>query len=738
MNKIILVCALCIISEYSNAVAQQPLQKLKGFVFTREEGSTAKPIVGATVQWLGTTLGARTSTQGLFTIDRSSATTQLVVRAFGYTTDTIQVAALADSIAIELAPIKTSEVSVVEDATTNVSRSPIKTEVIGAKRLEQSACCSLAESFEKSPSVEVSFADAATGAKQIQLLGLRGIYTQTLVEAIPNIRGLATPFGLDYIPGAFIEGISIAKGTSSVTQGYEAITGQINIEYNKPQTSPTLFANLYGNHMGRVEANVSSATKLSEHTWGSVLLHGRNFSHEQDGNGDGWVDMPTFTQYNGVARVFHQNDAEGFEAQLFVKALHDSYNSGTLNHAENHVDHPPFDIGFTTDRYEAFAKACIQEVFGWQSTQLGVQLAASHHTLHGAIGAKAYHGTEFYSFAKAIFSTNTGEYNKLQYGASFVFDDFREQFTQSTSKRKEVVPGLFVENTFTGITDLTLITGIRVDAHNLAGTFITPRIHAKYDVTPLTSIRASVGSGMRYANVFSDNLSALNNNRIQSYDTIPNAEKAWNAGASFSTVVNVAEVPISIDAEFFRTWFNSQTVVDFDQSARTLRIGALQGESYSNSAMLSISLSPLSYLDISTSYRFVDVQTTTGGILQQRPLISPHRVLGTYSFYTPSKEWQLDGTLIWNSAGRVPSTQENPAIVRFSSRFPSFFRTNAQLTKRFENFDIYLGAENITNTIQQNPIVQFFNPNGEFYDGSLVWGPLDNRTIYMGIRWTLP
>ena len=121
--------------------------------------------------------------------------------------------------------------------------SPIRTEVISSAGLQKMACCTLAESFENSASVTVGYSDAVTGARQIRLLGLSGVYTQMLDENRPAMRGLASPFGLSYVPGQWLSSIQIAKGASSVINGVESMTGQINMEFRKPTDEKPLFLN---------------------------------------------------------------------------------------------------------------------------------------------------------------------------------------------------------------------------------------------------------------------------------------------------------------------------------------------------------------------------------------------------------------------------------------------------------------------------------------------------------------
>ena len=63
-------------------------------------------------------------------------------------------------------------------------------EHVTERELLKAACCNLSESFETNPTVNVAYKDAVTGAKEIQLLGLGGIYSQLLTENIPNMRGI--------------------------------------------------------------------------------------------------------------------------------------------------------------------------------------------------------------------------------------------------------------------------------------------------------------------------------------------------------------------------------------------------------------------------------------------------------------------------------------------------------------------------------------------------------------------
>jgi outer membrane cobalamin receptor len=728
MNNIIKALFILILSG-------SPLysQQFHGTVFGED-----KPLAGATLRWLGTTKGTITKNDGSFTIEKANSDT-LVASYVGYVSDTMVIAGnqpTNDALIFMLrAGFRTKEVRIEAESGGTITKATAKTEEISSKKLEQSACCSLAESFEKSPSVEVSFADAATGARQIQLLGLRGIYTQILTEAIPTIRGLATNFGLEYIPGAFIDNISISKGAASVTNGYEGITGQINICYKQPQKDIPFFANGYFNSMKRMELNLTSAQHLGNNWQTMAMVHGRRFDHEQDANNDGFIDMPKFAQLNGIARVFHRSE-DGVEFQLLTKGLHDEYSSGTTTHGEQSHSGHEYQILTRTNRYEFFSKFGLNPLFQSPETNFGLQISGAWHdtyTLFGDIDRK-FTGLQKTIQVKAVLSSEFTETIKLNYGLSYLFDNYDENFIQKDFSRIESVPGVFAEGTYSGINNLTVVAGFRADKHNVFGMFLTPRIHAKYELSDMTSIRFSAGNGTRIANIVSDNLSAFANSRTIVFGNAIQPEKAWNYGVSLTTTFEAFGKFFTLDGEYYRTDFINQVVVDLDRSERLVIVDNLNGISYSNSALLQLSFSPISSVEINTSYRLIDSRTTTGGILQVRPLISPHRVLLTTSWSSPDKDWQLDATALWNSGGRIPSTSNNPDSLRFNDRFDPFFRMNLQITKRFDVFDVYIGAENITNFIQKQAIISPQDPHNGFFDASLVWGPLDSRLVYIGAR----
>ena len=292
--------------------------------------STGEAIPGANVFWMNTGQGVTTKEDGSFSITKPSKSHMLIVSFIGFQNDTIHVSSKNQQLDIVLRDgVELNEVNIVTRklGTMKLRSSVMNEDMISSAELSRAACCNLGESFVTNPSVDVSYSDAATGAKQIKLLGLSGTYVQMLTENIPNYRGAAAPYGLGYVPGPWMQSIQVSKGTSSVKNGYEAITGQINVEFKKPQLPEAdwVSANLFASTTNRYEANADATLKLSKRWSTSLLAHYENETKAHDGNDDGFVDIPQVEQYNVWNRWAYMGDHYVFQAG--IKALSETRTS---------------------------------------------------------------------------------------------------------------------------------------------------------------------------------------------------------------------------------------------------------------------------------------------------------------------------------------------------------------------------------------------------------------------------
>jgi outer membrane receptor protein involved in Fe transport len=278
------------------------------------------------------------------------------------------------------------------------------------------------------------------------------------------------------------------------------------------------------------------------------------------------------------------------------------------------------------------------------------------------------------------------------------------------------------------------VAGARYDAHNLFGGQFSPRLHLKYNLRPLTTIRTTLGRGFRSANAFGDQLGLLASSRIVRVIDTPQAEESWNTGISFLHKFKLFNRDAVINTDYYFTYFENQLVVDRDFSARQLLFYNLDGESYAHSWQADFQMEPLRGLGLKFSYKYQFVQTDYIEGSLDKPLIPRHRALFNAGYTSPDGKWYLDFTANYYGVSRLPGTEMNPEELQLNEKSDPFFLLNSQITRTIGNFEVYAGSDNLGNFIQDNAIVDAENPFGQFFDASMIYGPLNGRTIYLGVR----
>jgi len=719
-------------------------QSFKGKVSTYDENEDLVPLVGANVYWAEILKGTSTDANGEFSLEvPEKRNPVLVISYIGFISDSITIVEGQNYIEVVLAENSTLggvEIKQKQDDSFFSRIETIQTQVITGEEFQKAACCNLSESFETNASVDVSYSDAVSGAKQILLLGLAGKYSQLMTENYPNLRGLATTYGLEYIPGSWMESIQISKGTASVTNGYESITGQINVEYKKPTNGEKFFINLFANHFGKVEGNVNSSIQVNENWSTALFAHVEDMSQRHDNNNDGFMDQPLIRQVNLFNR-WKYNSFKSLMGQIGIKFLDEERIGGQMFYDPSKEIDPEngYGIKINTRRYEIYTKTGY--IFqNFSETSLGFLNSLTWHDQKSEIGLHKYTGKELNFNSNLILQSVFGSCNhKYSTGASLLYDDYKENLNDSSFNRKEIVPGTFFQYTYSNGDNLTLITGIRADFHNIYGTFYTPRIHVKYDLNESTILRASAGKGYRTANIIAENSSILASSRTMIIQNDPKQEEAWNYGANLSKFFNVNNRELAINIDFYRTDFVNQIVIDRDQDVYSVFIYNLDGKSYSNSFQIEAIYELIPRLDVIAAFRYNDVMITTNNTLQIKPLLNRYKGILNLSYSTANekKKWQFDFTAQFNGDARIPDTEGYPAEYRRGISAPAYTILHAQVSKFFNNFEIYFGGENLTGFTQDDPIIAADDPFGKYFDSSLIWGPIVGRKFYAGLRFKI-
>ncbi|HXR82720.1 MAG TPA: carboxypeptidase-like regulatory domain-containing protein [Hanamia sp.] len=739
--------------HYRDKIVEEPVSapskdehSITGIVVSEDTKGNFIPLEGASIFWNGSTDGTVSDKHGFFSIPENENNKQLVVTYAGFQSDSIDVGN-SHQLQVVLASngqLKAIKINGKPKFSYINGLGSMRSLMINSNDLLKAACCNLSESFETNPSVDVSYSDAVTGSRQIELLGLAGIYTQLTVENLPGPRGIATPLGLNSIAGPWIESIQLSKGTGSVANGYESIAGQINVELKKPETSEKLYVNAYTNDMGKTDINANMAEHLNGH-WSTIfLLHDDFLFNKIDFNKDGFRDLPTGNLFSGV-NEWNYTSNKGLEIHFGAKALIDNKTGGQVDYnPDDKFTTNHYGLGINTNRYEGFAK--IGYIFPEKKYQsIGLQLSTFNHDQNSYFGLIQYNAQQSNFYSNLIYQSIIGNSShKFRAGLSFNADYYNELYKTETYKRNEIVPGAFFEYTYNMNDKFSAVAGLRADHDNLFGWFVTPRLNVRYEPVKGTVIHLSGGRGQRTANIFAENTGALvsarsvqiiSNSSGKAYGLNP--EVAWNKGITIDQKMKLFSRDAMLSFDFYRNDFVNQVVADLEDP-RVIKFYNLIGKSFSNSFQAEFNFIPVEKLDVRLAYRWYDVRTSFGNQLLEKPFTAANRAFINLGYEI--KNWKFNYTVNYIGRKRIPSTKENPVQYQMPEYSPSYISMNAQVSKAFgknKAFELYLGGENLTNYFQKNVIISADQPFGKYFDASMVWGPVSGRLLYGGLRYKI-
>ena len=653
----------------------------------------------------------------------------------------------------------------------------LRTEVISAAGLCKMACCNLAESFENSASVTVGYSDAVTGARQIRLLGLSGIYTQMLDETRPVMRGLSAPFGLSYVPGQWLESIQIAKGSSSVINGVECLTGQINMEHRKPTDEKPLFINGAVMSDTKMDLNVASSLQMG-YKWSTVILghvSGNIAPHDMDG--DGFLDEPKQLQFNLSNRWLYQAD-NGVQVRFGVRAIQDSRLGGqmlkdadgkhvfydrktySLTPAAGTVD--PWGSDILNRSMNAYVKVGVPLN---EDNSQNIALIADYNfqNMDSYFGSTKYLADQHSAFANLLYQNVINDSHRFTLGLNGTFDRFNEDFRRAIwlSTGENVADfngptdlanaGIFGEYTYHYGDEFSAIAGLRGDWFNhvtggAARFRVSPRVTLKYMPIDEIVIRANGGRGLRYSTPLVDNIGVFSTGKqyVGAYnDHI--LEDAWTFGGNVTYYMPFgASSNTYLSFDYFRTQFTQQMVVDYEMDPTQICFYALNGNrSYTDNYQLDFSVDPIERFNITATFRYTNAKIELAGKgLVEKPMTSRFKGVLNLQYATNLNKWIFDFTASLNGSCRVYDfmeslTDKDGNLLYKNGRTPVYPLLYAQVTRRFKGWDVYLGAENLTNFRQQNAIIGASNPRQPSFDASCIWGPLMGIKAHIGFRFTL-
>jgi outer membrane receptor for ferrienterochelin and colicins len=722
----------------------------RGMIMDRNNSKANLGVDGASVHWLNTNVGAVTNAKGWFAISYKTEYKKLVISYLGYKTDTVTIRNL-EPLHHFITPQSELEEITIKSKRNAVQKSTFSTVnmfTVNSEELLKAACCNLAESFETNPSIDVSFSDALTGTRQIQMLGLTSPYLLITQENIPSVRGASQVFGMTFTPGTWVESIQISKGAGSVVNGFESISGQINAELVKPFSDNKFFLNTYSSLNGRLELNTHFNQRVSKKWQTGLYIHGNYRGQKFDKNDDNFIDMPLANQINVMNRWQFTDAEKGWVSFINVRFLNDEKQTGEIEF------NPLIDKGtannwgseIDTRRFDTSAKlGYVFPELPFQS--IGFQMAYSNHQQDSYFGLNAYDIQHQSVYSNLIFNSIIGDTrNKFKTGLSFTYDKFDELVNTSNFNRNENSLGAFFEYAFDNLDNFSVTGGLRIDTHNLLGIFLTPRLHVRYVPWEKGVFRASVGRGKRSANIFAENQQLFASSRQINIDDVGgniyglNPEIAWNYGVSYMQKFNLFGKKGDITFDFYQTNFQNQVIVDWE-NPQEIAFYDLDGRSIANSFQVEASYNLAKNFNLRTAYKYFDITTDYRRGNLQKPIQPQNRFFANLSYETElenEKQWRFDATFNIIGKQRLPNTSINPVQYQLPESTESYQVLNSQITRVFSNrFELYLGGENLTNVQQKNPILASDDPFGSNFDTTIVYAPIFGRTFYAGLRFKI-
>ena len=722
---------------------------ISGKVTYINELNIESPLEGVSVYWEDLSYGATSDINGNYIISSSSSSNKLIFKFIGFKEDLIEIGSNEIYNHLMISDDNQLDEVIVNKRKKTIQKSYFKTQNIinvSSDELLKAACCNISESFETNPSIDVSFSDAITGVKQVKMLGLESPYILITEENIPMVRGASQVFGLSFIPGTWVESMQITKGTGSVVNGFESISGQINVELKKPLTDSPVFINLFSADKGRNEINFHFNKKISQKLSTGFFLHVNDNSKSHDYNYDGFLDHPKSVGFNLFNRWQYINTEKGLVSFLGLRLMKDDKKMGEYKDSSSQFNRAPWTSEINTNRFDSnFKLGYVNPKIPYQT--IGFQMAYSNHDQTSFFGNRNYNINQDSFYSSLLYnSIITNTLNKFKVGLNYSFDRFEELVDTQNNQylRNDRSIGGFFEYSYDNLDKLSLVAGVRYDIHNNLGSFITPRLHLRYMLLERSVLRFSAGFGRKASNIFSENQNIfstgrkiyINKNSGKFYGLNP--EKAFNYGVSFRQGFSFNNKEGDITIDYYVTDFENQVVVDIEKQGE-VHFYNLEGNSFARSFQIELDYEISENINFKSAYKNYDVKRQFNSGFKQNPLTPKNRFFLNLDFSSKTKDnesrWKYDFTYNWIGEQRLPSHSSLSSMNGYSSSYNLF---NTQLTRVFSNkFEIYIGGENVGNYTQKTPILGAIDPFGNDFDSSIIYAPISGSMFYLGLRFKL-
>ena len=664
---------------------------------------------------------------------------KLRISAIGFNKKSQHITVVEDltSYVIEVEPSSLQLDQVVVTGTmkeTYLKDSPVKVEVINAAFLKTNPTNNVIEAIQTVNGVQEQINCGVCGTNDIHINGLEGPYTLVLIDGMPIMSALASVYGFNGIPTSLVDRIEIIKGPSSTLYGTSAVGGVINVITKRPEAMPTVSYNSFYTSYREWNTDFAISPKISDKVAMTVSGNYYRNQYRMDFNGDNFTDIPL----NNRLSLFNRwsvRRANNKPAEIAIRYYKEDRFGGVLEWQKEYIgSNRIYGEHIETERLEVIGS------YGLPIATQNFRLDYSFnlHDQDSYYGDTRYKASQSVLFANLIWDKRFGKHSLLT-GLTLRQDDYQDN-SNAVADGRQFIPGLFVQDEWKVSEHTSLLMGVRLDRHQAHGLIVSPRLSIKQNLSGQTALRLNLGTGFRRVNLFTEDHAAQAGGRTVQIvsDLLP--ERSLNANLNLNHIMSFPGSTSTIDIDLFYTYFDNKIIPDYDSDEDFILYDNLSGYGVTRGLAFNYQHQFMFPLTVSVGGTFQDVfqvsKNDLGENVKERQVFAPE-FAGTYVIGYKIRPLGLS----IDYTGKVMGVQRLPTFDAPNERpetSPWYVIQNIQMTKTLKHgLELYGGVKNLGNWTQDSPLIAPERPFSDDFDTSYAWGPLQQRRMYIGMRYTI-
>lgn len=629
--------------------------------------------------------------------------------------------------------------------------SPIPVEVITSKFFQKNPTPSLFEAVGMVNGIQPQLNCNVCNTGDIHINGMEGPYTMILIDGMPIVSALSTVYGLSGIPNSIVERIEVVKGPASSLYGSEAMGGIINVITKAPVKAPTISVDLFATSWKEYSADASVKMRLGN-SYNLLGINYFNYSTPIDKNKDYFTDV-TLQNRISVFDKWSLTRRYNRIASIAGRYVWEDRWGGQLNWSPAYKGSDSiYGETIATRRWEVIGQ--YQLPF---KERVMTQVSYNSHWQDSYYGAVPYKANQQVFFGQVYYDKQLNINHSILTGASFRYtwydDNTPATKTADGGNNQPAItplPGVFIQEEWTINPKHKVLGGYRYDYDKNHGSVHSPRLAYKWSPDAVNTLRASLGTGYRVVNLFTEDHAALTGAREVIITEKLDPERSYNGNLNYTFKTNIGTSLLGLDATGFYSYFTNKINADLDTDPNKIIYDNLKGYAISRGISVNTDIAFASPLKMILGVTYMDVyqmeENATGQLRKSVQLHAPKWSGNFVVSYTLPMQLTIDLTGKINGPMRLP-VLPNDYRPEYS---PWYCIANIQLTKKLnKGIEIYGGVKNLLNFVPANPIMRPYdpfdkyandpvnNPYGYTFDPSYNYASLQGIRGFVGIRYAM-